>query len=149
MTMISAKMLARLGLVTLAALPLQAKADPGYNWAVGAVGAGWQDPADAALDASLAAAESCAPGLLDLTAESQTRIGVLLLAPCHVGESVVIDHAGIEVQTTVAANGALYVALPVLQADDPVTVTYRDGPMLDAYLPGHGLTDIQDTAARW
>jgi hypothetical protein len=145
------KMMMTLGLITLAALPLQARADVVVtgNAKAGPAGSVWVGTDDAALDRALAVVETCAPGILDVTAESTSRMGVLVLAPCHVGESVVLDHAGIVVQTVVAGNGALYVRLPILQADALVTLTYADGTMQEAYLLPRGLTRIEDTAARW
>lgn len=107
------------------------------------------DPADAALDAALAAAEASTPDLLDLTAEGPAQLGVMLLAPRHAGETVVMDHAGLALKAVLSGNGALYVSLPRLQRDAPVTVTFADGTMTEAYLPTTGLSDIQEVAARW
>lgn len=107
------------------------------------------DPADAALDAALAAAEANPPDLLDLTAEGPVQVGVTLLAPSHAGETVVVDHAGLALKAVLSVNGALYVSLPRLQSDAPVTVTFADGTMAEAYLPLPAVSDIQEVAARW
>lgn len=106
-------------------------------------------PADAALDAALAEAEASTPDLLDLTAEGPAQVGVTLLAPRHAGETVVMDHAGLALKAALSGNGALYVSLPRLQRDAPVTVTFADGTMAEAYLATPALSDIQEVAARW
>lgn len=108
------------------------------------------DPADAALDASLAAAESsCAAPILDLTAEGRAQLGVTLLAPCHAGEQVVVDHGGLMLTSVVSAQGGVYASLPLLTVDAPVTVTFADGTMAEAYVSKPQLEHIQDVAARW
>lgn len=106
------------------------------------------DPADVALDAALAEAEASPQDVLDLTAEGPAQVGVTLLAPSHAGETVVMDHAGLALKAVLSGNGALYVSLPRLQSDAPVTVTFADGTMAEAYLPT-AVSDIQEVAARW
>lgn len=126
------------GLLALClAMPVMAQADVAIN------------PADMALDAALAQAESCPMALLDLTAQAVDQIEVTLLAPCYSGQSVVLDHAGLVLTGTLSANGALYVSLPLLQADQPVTVTFADGMMADAMLAAPAIQNVQEVAARW
>lgn len=108
------------------------------------------DPADQALDAALAAAEgSCAPAILDLTLEAAAQVGVLVLAPCHAGQRVVLDHAGMVLVLVAGAQGDLYLSMPVLALDSPVTVTFADGTMAQAPVMPAGLGALQDVAARW
>jgi hypothetical protein len=108
------------------------------------------DPADLALDMALAEAEgSCAPVVLDLTMEAATQVGVTLLAPCHAGEQVVLDHAGLVLVLQASGQGAFYVSLPVLAEDSPVTVTFEDGSMAETMVRPAGLEAVQDVAARW
>lgn len=151
-------MIVKFGLLALSlagsvTLPAQAKADPVFGQAADR---GFDlrfdrgfDGADTALDAALMASEACPQDVLDLTAETPIRMGVLLLSPCHAGETVVVDHAGFMIQTQLAGNGALYIALPSAEADAAVTVTYRDGTMQEAYLAPPAIEHIQDVAARW
>ncbi len=116
----------------------------------GAAQAAGIDPADAALDAALAAAEaSCAAPIVDLTAEGQAQLGVTVLAPCHAGEKVVLDHGGLMLTSVISAQGGVYASLPMLVVDAPVTVTFADGTMADAYVSKPQLEHIQDVAARW
>ncbi len=107
------------------------------------------DPADAALDAALAQAESCPMALIDLTVAAMDQMDVTLLAPCYGGQNVVLDHAGLVMTGKLSANGTLYVSLPVLQADAPVTVTFADGMMAEAILSAPAIRNVQDVAARW
>ena len=117
---------------------------------LGAAQAAEVDPADAALDAALAAAEaSCAAPILDLTAEAPAQVGVTLLAPCHAGEKVVLDHGGLMLTSVISAQGGVYASLPVLSADEPVTATFADGTMAEAYVAAPAINNIQDVAARW
>lgn len=105
------------------------------------------DAADALFDAALAEVESC-PMVFDLTAQSLTRMEVFMLAPCRAGQGVVLDHAGMVLHLTASANGVLAAALPVLDVEAPVTLTFADGTMTDAtlMLP---ITNVRDVAARW
>ncbi len=115
--------------------------------------------ANQALDQALAALEACPNTVIDLTEESTNTLGVLLFSPCHANERVVMDHAGIVVQSTVSAAGDLYVSLPVLDRQAPVSVTFEDGSMAEVALAapnlvtpsvGSGsLNSIQDVSARW
>lgn len=108
------------------------------------------DPADLALDVALAGAEaSCAPAILDLTPEAAAQVGVLVLAPCHAGQRVVLDHAGMVLVLVAGAQGDLYLSMPVLASDSPVTVTFGDGTMVQALVTPGGLGLVQDVAARW
>ena len=117
----------------------------GAAWAESAL-----DSADLALDAALAEAEaSCAPAILDLTLEAAAQVGVLVLAPCHAGERVVLDHAGMVLVLVAGAQGDLYLSMPVLAMDSPVTVTFEDGTMAQAPVMPIGLGALQDVAARW
>ena len=116
----------------------------------GAAQAAGIDPADAALDAALAAAEaSCAAPILDLTAEGRAQLGVTLLAPCRAGEKVVLDHGGLVLTSVISAQGGVYASLPMLVSDAPVTVTFADGTMAEAYVSKPQLEHIQEVAARW
>lgn len=107
------------------------------------------DPADAILDAALAAAEACPQDVLDLTAVSAAQMDVMLYSPCHAGERVVLDHAGVTVTVKLSANGALFTALPVLGRELPVTATFANGAVTEAYLAPPPIAHIQDTAAHW
>lgn len=113
--------------------------------------AGPIDPEDLALDAALAAAESsCAPAIVDLTVEAPEQLGVTLLAPCYASGKVIVDHGGLVLTSALSPMGALYVSLPVLVSDAPVTVTFADGRMAEAYVPQTGTVEVvQDVAARW
>jgi hypothetical protein len=118
-------------------------------WPVMALGDAAVDLADTALDTALVGAEACPMAVLDLTALPVDQMDVMLLAPCYAGQNVVLDHAGLELAGTLSANGALYVSLPVLRADEPVTVTFADGMMAEATLVPPMIEDVQDVAARW
>ncbi len=106
------------------------------------------EAADAVLDLALAEAESC-PVVFDLTAQSATQMEILLLAPCHAGENVVLDHSGMMFRVPTSENGALSASLPVLDAEAVVTLTFADGSMADARLVMPAISDIQDVAARF
>lgn len=101
-----------------------------------------------AADALLAEAEDC-PLVFDLTALGPDRMEILLLAPCHAGESVVLDHAGLILRVPTSENGALFAAIPMLDAEAPVTLTFADGTMAEAMVMPQPVTEIQDVAARW
>ena len=81
--------------------------------------------------------------------EAAAQVGVLVLAPCHAGERVVLDHAGMVLVLVAGAQGDLYLSMPVLAMDSPVTVTFEDGTMAQAPVMPAGLGALQDVAARW
>lgn len=116
--------------------------------------------ADAALDQALAELEACPQTVLDLTEESATALGILVLAPCHANEAVVMDHSGVVVQSALSAAGDLYISVPMLDRRAPVTVTFENGAMVEVALMTAGMpqagpaqdlpvSHIQDVAARW
>jgi hypothetical protein len=113
--------------------------------------AGQIDPEDLALDAALAAAESsCAPAIVDLTVEAPSQLGVTLLAPCYSAGKVIVDHGGLVLTSALSPMGTLYVSLPVLVSDAPVTVTFADGRMAEAYVTQPSAVEaVQDVSARW
>lgn len=113
--------------------------------------AGVIDPEDLALDAALAAAESsCAPAIVDLTVEAPGQLGVTLLAPCYAAGKVIVDHGGLVLTSALSPAGTLYVSLPVLVSDAPVTVTFADGRMAEAYVTQPGTVEaVQNVSANW
>jgi hypothetical protein len=124
------------------------------------VGVSAVQSADAALDQALAELEACPQTVLDLTEESATALGILVLAPCHANEAVVMDHSGVVVQSALSAAGDLYISVPMLDRRAPVTVTFENGAMVEVALMTAGMpqagpaqdlpvSHIQDVAARW
>ena len=54
-------------------------------------------------------------------------IGITLLAPCHPNQRVVLRHAGLAVTAQTTSTGALFTAIPALEADATVELSFADG----------------------
>lgn len=100
-------------------------------------------------DLALAAEAHCPQAILDLTQEGPSQLGVTLFSPCHAGQSVVLDHAGLVLSLPVSEIGGAYASLPLLQPGQPVTVTFEGGLMTEALAPAAALEKLQQVSARW
>ena len=90
--------------------------------------------------AQVATAPDCQ---VDLALDSQpaAMIGVLLLAPCHAGERVVLRHAGLAFTARLGADGKLQHVLPGLVSEARVEIMFADGETVD------GALDMPEAAA--
>ena len=79
------------------------------------------------------AADPC-PVTLDLNKSENAMITLMLTAPCHPAERVVLKHAGLAVSAQTLANGALVASLPALEQDARVEVLFKDGTAAEATL---------------
>jgi hypothetical protein len=80
-------------------------------------------PADPAKAEPAAACDTT----LDLMTEANAMIGITLLAPCHPNQRVVLRHAGLAVTAQTTSTGALFTAIPALEADATVELSFADG----------------------
>ena len=80
-------------------------------------------PADPVKTAPVAACDTT----LDLMTEANAMIGITLLAPCHPNQRVVLRHAGLAVTAQTTSTGALFTAIPALEADATVELSFADG----------------------
>ena len=106
------------------------------------------EAADARIDAALAGAEAC-PLVFDVAAAGPGQMEILLLAPCHAGENVVLDHVGMVLRVSTSNDGTLSASLPMLDAESPVTLTFADGTMADALMAPPPVTEAGTVAVRW
>ena len=79
------------------------------------------------------AVEAC-PIDLALDAGPAAMIGVVVVAPCHAQERVVLRHAGLAVTARLGADGSLTQALPALVSDARVEILFADGNTVDGAL---------------
>lgn len=114
---------------------------PGIGWAASQI--------EDAGDPLMVAEQICPQAILDLTLEGPQQLGVMLYSPCHAGQDVVLDHAGLVLSTTVSAQGGVYASLPKLAPDAPVTVTFENGLMAEALPPGAPLSNLQQVSAHY
>jgi len=82
----------------------------------------------------VAAASSCA-AKLSVTAGAEAMLDLALDAPCHRGERVVLQHAGLSVTGKVDGEGHLTAALPALATDGAVAVVFADGQRVNGAAP--------------
>jgi hypothetical protein len=80
-------------------------------------------PADPAKAVPAAACDTT----LDLLTEANAMIGITLLAPCHPNQRVVLRHAGLAVTAQTTSTGALLTAIPALEVDATVELSFADG----------------------
>lgn len=79
------------------------------------------------------AADPC-PVTLDLNKSENAMITLMLTAPCHPAERVVLKHAGLAVSAQTLASGALVASLPALEQDAKIEVLFKDGTATEATL---------------
>lgn len=79
------------------------------------------------------AADPC-PVTLDLNKSENAMITLMLTAPCHPAERVVLKHAGLAVSAQTLASGALVASLPALEQDATIVVLFKDGTAAEATL---------------
>lgn len=105
--------------------------------------------ADAAAEpAAQPVAEAC-PVTLDLVNEPAAMIGLTLIAPCHAGERVVLQHAGLTVTAMTTATGALITGLPALETAAGVTVVFADGSRAESQLDVPELAGLRRFGIQW
>ena len=101
-------------------------------------------------DEALFAEALCPQAILDLTAEGPRQMGVMLYSPCHAGQTVVIDHAGLVLATQVSSIGDVYASMSVVDPAQPVTMTFENGMMAEAMPPvTEQIDNLQHVSARW
>lgn len=103
---------------------------------------------DPVLSTVPAATADCAP-LLDLTAEAEGMIGLVLTAPCHKEQRVVLSHAGLAVTARTTASGSLFALLPALETDAAVAVKFGDGQRVEAHIAVPEATQLRRFAVQW
>lgn len=93
-------------------------------------------------------AEGCTPALT-LAAEAGAQLRLSLVAPCHQGARVVIQHAGLTFAERIGANGRLSLHIPALAASGEVALRLADGTQLSAATVVPDLSQIQRFALQW
>lgn len=89
------------------------------------------------------------PVTLDLMAEANAMIGVTLVAPCNPDQRVVLRHGGLAVTGKTTATGALFTALPAMESEAPVTVSFGDGTKATAEIAVPELTKLRRFGVQW
>lgn len=84
----------------------------------------------------------CAPQL-ELTAAQSAMIEARLLAPCHVGQVVTFDHAGLEIEARTDALGMITLALPAFDETATLSAAFADG---SSVMRGVSVPDASDYA---
>ena len=79
------------------------------------------------------AADPC-PVSLELSKSENVMISLMLTAPCHPAERVVLKHAGLAVSAQTLAHGALAASLPALEQNATIEVLFKDGTAAEATL---------------
>lgn len=94
------------------------------------------------------AADPC-PVTLDLMADPGAMIGLTLIAPCHAGERVVLNHAGLAVTVMTTATGSIFLALPALETDAVVEARFADGTKASATVTVADLSALRRFGVQW
>jgi hypothetical protein len=93
-------------------------------------------------------ADPC-PVTLDLMADPGAMIGMMLLAPCHPGERVVVRHAGLAVTMMTTATGLVFLALPALETNANVQVRFTDGSDVSGTVTVSDLATVRRFGVQW
>lgn len=94
------------------------------------------------------AADPC-PVTLDLNKSENAMITLMLTAPCHPAERVVLKHAGLAVSAQTLASGALVASLPALERDARIEVLFKDGTATEATLMVPEIATIRRFAVQY
>jgi len=93
-------------------------------------------------------ADPC-PVTLDLMADPGAMIGLTLLAPCHPGERLVLQHAGLAITVMTTATGSVFLALPALETSAEVDVRFADGTVVSGTLAVPDLAALRRFGVQW
>ncbi len=104
--------------------------------------AGTPAPAPALADAD------CTP-ILDLLSDDMAMIGVTLIAPCHGNQEFTLRHSGLVVAQTTNDKGSFFAFIPALTRDGAVSVTFKDGEVLNGAVEVPALDGIQRVSVIW
>lgn len=94
------------------------------------------------------AADPC-PVTLDLNASENAMVTLMLTAPCHPAERVVLKHAGLAVSAQTLTSGALVASLPALERDAKIEVLFKDGSAAEATLAVPEITSVRRFAVQY
>lgn len=89
------------------------------------------------------------PVHLDLVPQDGAMIGLTLVAPCHADERITISHAGLTVTGRTTSTGSLFSAIPAMDVDGEVTITFADNTDQSAVMPMPELADMRRVAVQW
>lgn len=95
-----------------------------------------------------AQAQGCAMDLR-LAASPGAMLDAVILAPCRAGARVVLHHAGLAVTGRLDEAGRLEMAMPALQEDAQLEVTFGDGQKLQAALRIEGAGQMRRFGIAW
>ena len=93
-------------------------------------------------------AEAC-PVDLALDALPAAMIGIVVMAPCHAQERVVLRHAGLAVTAKLGADGSLNSALPALMTTARVEILFADGHTADGSLDVAEAATLRRFGVQW
>ena len=96
----------------------------------------------------LVKADAC-PVSLELVAEPAAMIGLTLLAPCRINERVIVKHAGLAVTAQTTATGALFTAMPAMDAKGAIEVHFADGKTATASIAMPEVASLRRFAVQW
>ena len=86
---------------------------------------------------------------LDLAAQPGGILNVLVNAPCHKGERVVIRHAGLNFTARISIDGKAALQFPALQTDAMVTGFLRNSEVVVSSVTVSDAADFQRFALQW
>lgn len=86
---------------------------------------------------------------LDLMAEPNALIGITLIAPCNPNQRVVLRQGGLAVTAQTTSTGALFTAIPAMETDAQVEVSFVDGTKASAGISVPDLSSLQRFGVQW
>lgn len=86
---------------------------------------------------------------LDLMAEPNALIGITLIAPCNPNQRVVLRQGGLAVTAQTTSTGALFTAIPAMEGDAQVDVSFADGTKASATIAVPDLAMLKRFGVQW
>ena len=86
---------------------------------------------------------------LDLMADPHAVIGLMLQAPCHADERVVLKHAGLAISAVTTSNGALFTGIPALESTALVEVLFADGQSIKSSISMADVSRMHRFGVQW
>ena len=85
----------------------------------------------------------------DAFAAADAMLSISLSAPCHLNQTVVLQHAGLAVTYQTTATGALFVDIPALDPSGELTLRLPDGTEAHATAPIPEVAALRRLAVQW
>lgn len=110
---------------------------------------GARQPLPATSPATGSQTAALCPMTVDLTVSAGATLNAAIVASCHPGETITIEHAGIRFAATTDASGRVLVKIPAITTDATVSVQFADGSRREAETNVPDMDQYMRVAVTW